>query len=518
MGICEDAPDEYCGHVLKPEDAGVDKEADGDWHEDVRNAVCLREPEYDGLCVWHADTDKKTAEELVEARLTPEDVPWETEYVKEHLSGSILREIEFPIRFSFGGCVLVGAKFSDAELPFAEFPDAYLERAEFQRTILREAEFHNTSLYRTDFRHAHLWTAKFPEANLRRAEFPDANLRYAEFPDASLYGAEFSDARLFRAEFPDAYLKKAEFPNAYLKEAKFQNTDLPEANLTEATLQEAEFFDADLRGVTFRSACSTGTNIVHDNRNDFPGASLEEAQFEGGTDLRGANLSGARLYQTAFRDVRINNETKFGLQGGKHGEKCRYEYDPNTGVSIDNYTSRLEAAARTYRRLESLFEENAMDVRTRETYIRREEALRETHKERAKDNYPDLDLIIKSLANYVSSTLNWHLHRHGTSLIQLLAVSTVVIVSFGIVYPFIGGIEGIRYTYRIVSIFELARPEGVIDLLNGILFSAVTFVGIGSYNLYPAGVWARILVGLESLIGFLFAIIAGYVISRRATR
>lgn len=133
MGVCEGAPNKYCGHDLEPKDAGLDREANDDWHKTVRNAVCLREPKYDGLCVWHADTDEKTTEGLVEARLTPKDVPWETEYVKEHLSGAILRGIEFPEGFSFGGCVLVSSEFPDADLQLAEFPRADLSDAEFPK-------------------------------------------------------------------------------------------------------------------------------------------------------------------------------------------------------------------------------------------------------------------------------------------------------------------------------------------------------------------------------------------------
>ncbi|OYR49584.1 pentapeptide repeat-containing protein, partial [Halorubrum sp. Eb13] len=156
MGTCEAAPDEYCGHVLEPKEG----EADDDWHIRTRNAVCLRNPKYDGLCVWHADTDAKTAEEMVESRLTPDDVPWEAYHVKEHFGGAILRGIEFP----------------DADFRHAKFPCA-------------------------DLRHA-----KFPDADLRHAMFPDADLRHAKFPDTSLYKAEFPDASLYEAEFPDASL------------------------------------------------------------------------------------------------------------------------------------------------------------------------------------------------------------------------------------------------------------------------------------------------------------------------
>jgi uncharacterized protein YjbI with pentapeptide repeats len=521
MGICEDAPDEYCGHVLEPEDAGVDREVPH-WHENNRNAVCLRRPKYDGLCVWHADTDEKTAEELVEARLTPEDVPWETKYVKEHLSGAILRGKEFPEGFSFGGCVLVSTEFPDAYLYGAEFPDAYLSYAEFPDADLLEAEF--------------------PDADLLEAEFPDADLRYAEFPDAYLLGAEFPNANLSKAEFPRAHLYKAEFPRAHLSDAKFRETNLRRINLTEANLQETEFSEADLRDAMFRPAYARVVEPEKVAPTDPLGASLEDAQLEDGTDLRGADLSGARLYQTAFRDVRINDGTQFGLEDGNYGEKCRYDYDPNTGVSIndetDDNTSRLEAAAWTYRRLESLFEENAMDERARNAHIRKEEARRAKYEEQIQDDWPPIRAAVqayhqvtsritlprfprlRAVSGWTVSRLNWHLHRHGESLRQLLKISALFIIGCGLLYPFIGGINSTNSggPYRITSLNEFVGLEAWVDIANGLYFSAITFTTIGYGDFYPAGTGSRILVALESLGGALLIALFVFVIGRRVAR
>lgn len=217
-----------------------------------------------------------------------------------------------------------------------------------------------------------------------------------------------------------------------------------------------------MRDVKFRPAFARVVEPENDTPTDPLGASLEDAQFEDGTDLRGADLSGARLYQTAFRDVRINDETTFGVNEGRFGEKCRYEYDPNTGVSINENKSRLEAAAWTYRRLESLFEENAMVERARDAHIRKEETQRAYYNKQVEDDDRPRSHWLKSLGQYAVSTLNWHLHRHGESLRQLLKMSALLILGCGVLYPFVGGINSTQSggPYRITSLTEYVGLEG----------------------------------------------------------
>ena len=601
MGVCENAPEEYCGHVLEPEEG----EADRVWHEMKRNAVCLRDPKYEGLCVWHADTKEKNVDELVEARLTPDDVPWEADYVKEHLSGTILRGIEFPPGFSFDRCVLVlaefhnadfplagfhdaylrdanfhdarlhsanfhdsdlynakfhggylhSANFHDADLPLAEFHDAYLRDAEFpdadlplaefHEAYLRDAELPDAGLSDAEFHDAGLFNAEFQRADLRRAEFQradlpnvvfhDANLQHAEFPDSDLSNAEFHDASLFNAKFPRADLHNAEFPRSDLDNAEFPRSDLDNAeflrtnlrgiDLTEATLRETNFSEANLREAIFRPAYSRRVVSEDTTTSDPLGASLEDAQFEDGTDLRGADLSGARLYQAGFRDVRINDETTFGIEEGRYGETCRYEYDPNTGVSTNEDVPRLRAASWTYRRLESLFEENAMDERARNAHIRKEEAQRAYYGEQIEDDeWIDedehlSDSWLKSLGEYAVRTANWYLHRHGESLRRLLGVSGLLILFCGAVYAG-GGIarENPEATYRI-TLADLTNPVAtLVDLLNGLYFSVITFSTIGYGDFYPASPLSRLLVGIESLAGALFTAMFVFVIGRRVAR
>lgn len=602
MGICEDAPDEYCGHVLNTDEWDTDDY----WLEDTRNAVCLRKPKYDGLCVWHADTDEKSATELVEARLTPDDVPWETEYVKEHLSGAILRNVKFPNKFSFSGCILIGSKFTNTQVQSSEwmdtdlrlsnisgcdfecakfsrakiqsttfcqtnlrcstFIDSDLRQAVLMRVDLPDSKFHESGLPGAKFQFSYLPGAVFENTDLPGVEFQHTNLRGVEFLDAGLPGADFSNSFLYGTQFSKSNLNTVDFSSSYLQETKFQNTqchksthtntklqrakftksDLRRAEFTEADLRESEFTETDLRGIRFQSACATliqgecadnsvrfprtgaGVSITppDDTIKDLRGASLEDAQLEDGTDLRGADLSGARLYQTAFRDVRINDETKFGVDDEeKPGKACRYEYDPNAGVSINESTSRFEAAAWTYRRLESLFEENAMDERARNAHIRKEEAQRAYHAEQIKeDDWIDEGTLppdhwLKSLGEYAVSTINWHLHRHGESLRRLLGVSGLLIFLCGFIYAGAGIARNNPETTYQITLADLTNPGAVlIDLLNGWYFSVITFSTIGYGDFYPISPLSRLLVGIESLLGALLIALFVFVIGRRVAR
>jgi len=509
MGFCEDAPEDCCGFMLEPQDIGDSREPDKTWHEITQNACCLREPQYDGLCVWHADTEEKDTEELVEARLTSEDVPCKACHPKEHLNGVTLRGIEFPDRFSFGGCVLVGAEFTDTHMLEAEFPNAKLQASDFTETNLYEAKFPNADLRDSKFRDVDLQGAKFPDANLRRSQFPSANLVAAKFFDTNLLTAELFDTNLLTAEFTE--------------------TNLFGAELTEACLKGATFNGADLREVTFQQACATPVESKEDTKTFSPGATLEDAQLESGTDLRRANLSGARLYQTAFRDVRINDRTTFGIDSGDiYGTKCRYEYDPKITVSASEDVPRLRAAAWTYRRLETLFEDNAMDERARGAHIRKQEIQRQYHYEECRNTESTMERF-NYLGKYTVSLLNWHLTRHGESLSQILKASAGVILVSAFLYP-LGGFSSdannAAYEYSVSTWLQTdtlgeagsALIQTASIFLQGLYFSVITFTTIGYGDLYPTGVGSKILVGFESLAGAVLIALFIFVLGRRVAR
>lgn len=515
MGECDNVPEEYCGFMLEPKGVYTNRNS-GDWHEEVRNACCLREPKYDGLCIWHANVDKEAAE-LVGDRLKPGDLKdeglhpagdsWEARHVRENINGTILQDIEFPDKFSFDGCVLAGAEFNGISM----------HRGLFLETDLCEAEFQDADLKWAKFRETDLRGVNFIDVDLRQAEFQKTNLRWAKFRETDLRNADFLTVNLWVTEFWKTNLRMAEFRMADFRWAEFRQADLRRAKFP------------------FEDEYLIRANSVY-------GTSLEDAQFEERTDLRGTNLSGAQFYQTLFTDVRINDNTTFGLEDGSgYGEKCRYEYDLHTSVPTSEDMNRLEAAAWSYRRLESIFEENAMDDRARTAHIRKEEVQRKhqfigvskpfirvlpdrLHKrlpQRFKNTDPPEDSWLKSFGQFAVSTFNWRLHRHGESLRQLLGASAILILVCGLLYvvPSSGVARNNPGTmYRIANFAEFTRPEAYIDLLIGLYFSIITFSTIGYGDFYPASPVSRLLVGFESLAGALLIALFVFVIGRRVAR
>jgi hypothetical protein len=239
-----------------------------------------------------------------------------------------------------------------------------------------------------------------------------------------------------------------------------------------------------------------------------------------------------------FRDVRINDETTFGVDdGGKYGPKCWYDYDPKAEVSVNNDTHRLQAAVWTYRRLESFLEENAMDERARKAHICKEEVQRAKYEEKIKEDFPLVRTVVQPyqrvksvvslprsprlrfISGWAVSSLNWHLHRHGESLQQLLIVSFGLIGISGIVYS-IGGVarQHPNTVHKITSFSELRRPEAYLDLANGLYFSIITFTTIGYGDFYPASPLSRVMVAFESFAGALLMALFVFVIGRQVAR
>jgi uncharacterized protein YjbI with pentapeptide repeats len=324
MGGCGDAPNEYCGFILEPEDIGVDRTSVPNWHEVARNACCIREPKYNGLCVWHADTDEKDPVELESARLTateyenaglePASGFWEARHLKEHLSGAIIRNVRMD---SLGSTILVGAKIESSNL----------DESTFSGTDLRLATFSEVNLGVSHFKDADLRNVTFSDTVMRRGVFRDgSDLRQATFKAGTSLGevrfkegtnleeATFLNANLIESKFFDTNLEKTEFYGTDLTLARFKNVNLQRAEFLEGTilqqvsfsegveLQRAKFLDVSLIDAMFHQGMDlTRTTFLQPNLRhsrlsgvNLSGCDLSEADLCD-ADLSKANLSGAFL-------------------------------------------------------------------------------------------------------------------------------------------------------------------------------------------------------------------------------
>lgn len=499
-----EVPDDRCGYTW-PEDFDED-----DHRVPIAQNSCCRKSLVDAnRCAWHAapdDSKEKTADSLRKSRV-PISVRNETSGHAELLDGSQLSGVNLQHFDSFANVLFRDADLSDTSLMYADLSGAYLFGADLSKASLFDADLSEAKFHRADLSETKFFTADLSEADLHETDLSKAGLFGADLSEANFKESDLSGASLMQAELSGTDLKDADLSEATLVSANISEANLRGADLSEANCRGVVFSGVDLRDATFNAACDS-----NQGPNDSS-PTLKDAQFEDGSDLRGTDFSGAKLYQTAFRDVRINDDTIFGIEDGNRGRACRYDYDPNATVSIDDDTDRLRAAAWTYRRLESLFDANAMDQRARNAHIRKEEAQRS----QAKDSWSESR--IGWFRDYLVPTVSYHLHRHGESVSRLLGASAILIFVCGLLYSVTGVARENPDTTFNLAVNELnSLPTVGIDLLNGLYFSIITFSTIGYGDYYPSSPVSQLLVGIESLAGAVFIALFVFVLGRRVAR
>jgi uncharacterized protein YjbI with pentapeptide repeats len=492
----KEVPEDRCGFTIPDDDLPFD----------LGGFCCWRQVWQESeKCILHADASEKPVDELKEALARrPERLDgaifhgnvagWELS-----LSDCVLFDADFSnsylIGVDFSGATLVradlsssvgGASFAGADLTMADFSeatpaggdfqDALLLGTDFSGATLNKAHFQGTKLSKTDLSNADLTEADLSGADVWDGTLENANLHSTDLSNAVLGQADLSEADLWDADFSEATLLKANLTNTDAQLTYFENAELSEADFTDSNLEDADFTDADARGATF------------DDSN------LEDATFIR-TELRDANLRDTRLYQTLFSDTRINSNTDFG-------EKSAYE-DPDTELG-ENYedTSRWEAAAWVYRRLQNLHEENAMSEQARDYHVRKEEAHRSDYWEKGQ------------YFQWFVYTLNLYLTNHGESVKRVVYWSVGTILACALAYPFTGGIATGNEVFRATSLSVLSLGF----LLRSLYFSTVTFTTLGYGDYHPVGEVSKALAGVESLAGALLVALFVFVLGRRVAR
>lgn len=454
------------------------------------------------------------------------------------------------VQAKFSGADLTRADFSNSSLNDVNFTNADLSQTDLSNANLREANLTNTDLSKTKLSGSRLEKADLSKADLSHrnlignkmvdADFSEASLRYTDFSksnitrvnfsgsnleDANLEEADashscFSGATLSRAncigtdfeggdlsaiEFTDGDATRAIFKDIVAEDAKFKRTIFTNGSFKRAKLNNADFEESNIQDANIKSAEAENVNLSFADLSrciardcSFKGANLENSNLTQ-ADLRGTDLRRSLLYQVIVTDSRINNETKFG-------HKCRYETDPDTEIRFEENIERLQAAAWTYRRLESLYSSNSLAKQAYQNHIRKEEAKRAYYKEE------------NQYLNYSISTINRWLTRHGEGLGNILVSSIFVILSWGALYPFAGGIRGDNGEIYRLHLCTCIGPEIGSSLLNSLYFSIATFTALGSNDYVPIGLTAKYLASFQSLLGALLVALFIFTLGRKVDR
>lgn len=567
-------PAARCGFTISSSDLNFEENIDEEklWTK-IRGTTCCRTPIIDGgKCIFHSENEQKdtgklatyldgSSRKVVSANLRGLDFFGYIDLSDSVLPGSNLEDsrlffgnlIGVNLNYSnlsnsdftlsqFQSANLVNVNADDSQFGYANISAVNLEESSLKRTDLREARaqhclLNSATLTKSDargadFRYSFARMANFREVNLSNANLKRSNIWKANFTDANCSDANLRECKASYAEFNGANLERAYLWGADLSGTDFRDANLRNANLTGADLRGCNLQNADLGGATLsesdlRYADLSGANlqgcevIGADLRNaDFRDTNLQESTLSKSlcedtlfirTDLRGADFSNARLYQAQFSDLQVNSHTSWG-------EESVYEKD-DVSVKGKWNKDRLEAAAWTYRRLEKLLDENALAARSREMHIRKEEAQREFQKQKAiQQDGPEQSL--SSGVQYVVSSVNWHLTRHGESLQQIVKISSLVILVSGLLYPAIGGIasSSANKEYHFSATPGLLSGQNIEALVQSLYFSTITFSTIGYGDFYPAGPGSKALVSTESLIGAILMALFIFVLGRRVAR
>lgn len=302
----------------------------------------------------------------------------------------------------------------------------------------------------------------------------------ADFEDVDPVESERIDgARITTSSFNEAEL----FSGLTLLEAEFRNVRLRNADLSGTDLRRSTFESVDAYGASFRDA------------------NLEDAQFDE-VDLRSADLIDARLYQVDFADTRADRRTTFGPM-------ITYErrIDEAAGDAEKEEIARhSEAATWTYRQLESLFTQNADPVPTTKYFVREKDTRRK---------------VAWELGNYLRALKlegsRWVM-LYGTSPWRVIGSSAVLILACALLYPTTGGIQEtgaeVAITYSLEQPTDTATPILLTVLTKSLYFSIVTFATLGFGDISPVGSFARMIAGIESLLGSLLLALLVYVLTR----
>jgi uncharacterized protein YjbI with pentapeptide repeats len=188
--------------------------------------------------------------------------------------------------------------------------------------------------------------AQLTRVNLAGASIIDSHLASAEMLGADLNGAEVLESDLSRAELGFANLEQAKIYSSWMVGASFQQANLHQAALYEVVAFDARFNGANLCGVTtnlvadFRRADFTKANLstAQLSRGTFSEARFDDARMDNAVfdqaELGGASLAGADLRGASFKKARLHDADFTGAQFGDGANALKITKTPQPGTDL----------------------------------------------------------------------------------------------------------------------------------------------------------------------------------------
>ena len=110
---------------------------------------------------------------------------------------------------------------------------------------------------------------------------------------------------------------------------------------------------------------------------------------------------------------------------------------------------------------------------------------------------------------------------YGSSPYRVLGLSFLVISVSAVLFPITGGIQETQGEQVIT--YTIEDPESAPAwwlghvLIRSFYFSVITFATLGYGDIQPIGAWARMLAGVETILGSLLSALLVFVLARIVT-
>lgn len=230
---------------------------------------------------------------------------------------------------------------------------------------------------------------------------------------------------------------------------------------------------------------------AHCFRVDFSGSSLMKADFSH-ANLHFANLQNCNLLGTNFEHARLENVIwdKQILQERQALKAKNFE------EQIDYY----QQAEEIYRNLRRTCESDGL-FETAGWFFQKEMKMRR------------LQMPIFSSKRFISKLVEFSC-GYGERPLRIVILSALVIMIFSFIYF----ITGLNYSNEIIQ-FSSSNSflENMIDLLNALYFSVVTFTTLGYGDILPIGI-SKLFAGIEALMGGFILALFVVVFVKKMTR
>lgn len=368
------------------------------------------------------------------------------------------------------------------------------------------------------------WVERLDRAFLRRAEIGAADFRNttlcnAYMPLADLSGSNFENTVLYKANFggsdlSDSFMVNTEIINAMLGGADLSGTDLTNTTIRLSDLERSDLTSADLHGAQITETA-------------LDGARMAGAQIDGRTAMLDHSDSIFKIRLCVYdprHDVGKNGTDDGNTGGDRVAEEETTDKNnaPRAVKAISNdMDTGLNQAANTYRTIENLASKNARPELQATCYVRRQDIRRRQHAHAAKTS-ESLRGTISNKARSAFQWLSWATMKYGESPWRVAYTSLAVILLFGLVYPILGGLTVTTGAPTIGAwqpIGQIPRsPDFVGEVLLSLYFSVVTFTTLGYGDIQPSGTTAKLLAGVESMVGAVLIALLVAVLGRRLMR